>query len=186
MCLALRHEMLSLHLRQRGQERPQPPWTSTLALPGLSSNWRRTRPAPQRAGQTPRRLGPLPGGRRVAHARTVSGREPQLRHELGMRGRGRQGAGAGAGQCGRMGGSRRTVDLCGEKTKRVSYGGLLILAPSKSAGGRWGIVAPRRPSVWMRNFLTPRRSSSATTSGIPTDSSSKRSSISAAKPTPSP
>jgi len=73
-----------------------------------------------------------------------------------------------------------------KKTKRVGYGGLLIVVPSKSAGGRWGIVAPRRPSVWMRNFLTPRILSSAPTSGIPMDSSSKRISIAKAKPTPSP
>ena len=103
--------MLSLHFCQRGQERPQPPRPSTLALPGLSPNLRRTRPSPPRAGQTHCRLGPLPGGRGVARDRTVGGREPQLRHELGMRGSGRQGAGASAGQCGRMGGSRRTVDV---------------------------------------------------------------------------
>jgi hypothetical protein len=74
----------------------------------------------------------------------------------------------------------------GKKNKRVGYGGLLIVIPSRSAAGRWGIVAPKRPSGWMRNFLMPRISLSAPTFGIPTVKSSAATGICKAKPTPSP
>jgi hypothetical protein len=43
--------------------------------------------------------------------------------------------------------------LAGKGNKLCGCGGVLIALPSKSAGGRWAIVAPRRPSVWMRNLL---------------------------------
>ena len=74
----------------------------------------------------------------------------------------------------------------GKKKTLAGSGGLLIVLPSKSAAGRWGIVAPKRPAAWMRNFLTPPTSPSAPTSGTPTVKSSPRTGISKAKPTPSP
>ena len=57
----------------------------------------------------------------------------------------------------------------GRKKRPAGSGGLLIVLPRKSADGRWGIVEPRRPSAWMRSFLTPPTSPSAPTSGTPTD-----------------
>ena len=56
----------------------------------------------------------------------------------------------------------------GRKKRPAGSGGLLIVLPRKSADGRWGIVEPRRPSDWMRSFLTPGISPSAPTSGTPT------------------
>jgi transposase-like protein len=56
----------------------------------------------------------------------------------------------------------------GRKKRPAGCGGLLIVLPNKSAAGRWGIVEPARPAVWMRSFLTPRTSPSAPTSGTPT------------------
>ena len=56
----------------------------------------------------------------------------------------------------------------GQKKRPAGCGGLLIVLPSKSAVGRWGIVEPKRPAVWLRNFLTPRTSPTAPTSGTPT------------------
>ena len=57
----------------------------------------------------------------------------------------------------------------GQKKRPAGSGGLLIVLPRKSAAGRWGIVEPKQPAVWMRNFLTPRTSPSVPTSGTPTD-----------------
>ena len=57
----------------------------------------------------------------------------------------------------------------GQKKQPAGSGGLLIVLPRKSADGRWGIVEPRRPSDWMRNFLTQPTSPSAPTSGTPTE-----------------
>ena len=57
----------------------------------------------------------------------------------------------------------------GQKKLRAGCGGLLIVLPRKSADGRWGIVEPKAPAVWMRNFLTLGTSPSAPTSGTPTD-----------------
>ena len=53
----------------------------------------------------------------------------------------------------------------GQKKRPAGSGGLLIVLPRKSADGRWGIVEPRRPSDWMRNFLMQ----PAPTSGTPTE-----------------
>ena len=64
-------------------------------------------------------------------------------------------------------------------------GGLLIVLPNASWVGRWGIVAPSRPSAWMRNFRTPITSPSPPTSGTPTGSSLPSTNTSRAKPTPS-
>ncbi len=71
----------------------------------------------------------------------------------------------------------------GKKKRTAGCGGLLIVLPRKSAGGHWGIVEPKQPAVWMRNFLTPSPSPSARTSGIPTDSSSPNTSTCKAKRT---
>ena len=73
----------------------------------------------------------------------------------------------------------------GKKKRLAGCGGLLIALPRRSAAGRWGIVVPKRPSVWMRSFLTPSTSSSAPTSGTPTAKSSVATGISKAKRTPS-
>ena len=56
----------------------------------------------------------------------------------------------------------------GRKKQPAGSGGLLIVLPSKSAAGRWGIVEPKQPAVWMRSFRTPRTSPTAPTSGTPT------------------
>jgi len=74
----------------------------------------------------------------------------------------------------------------GKKKMGTGCGGLLIVLPSKSAAGRWAIVAPKRPGVWMRNFLMGHISPTAPTSGTPTASSLKNTGTSKAKPTPSP
>ena len=65
-------------------------------------------------------------------------------------------------------------------------GGLLIVLPSASLAGRWGIVEPKRRSGWMRSFLTRRTSSSPPTSGIPTAKSSGKPTMSKARRTRSP
>ena len=56
----------------------------------------------------------------------------------------------------------------GQKKRPAGCGGLLIVLPRKSADGRWGIVEPKRPGAWMRNFLTRPASPTAPTSGTPT------------------
>ena len=56
----------------------------------------------------------------------------------------------------------------GQKKRPAGCGGLLIVLPRKSAGGRWGIVEPKRPAAWMRSFLTANTSPSVLTSGTPT------------------
>ena len=73
-----------------------------------------------------------------------------------------------------------------KKKMIAGSGGLLIVLPSASLGGRWGIVEPRQRSGWMRNFLTPPTSPSPPTSGTPTEKSLAKSTTSKAKPTPSP
>ena len=73
-----------------------------------------------------------------------------------------------------------------KKKMLAGSGGLLIVLPRKSAGGRWGIVRPKRPGAWMRSFLAVDTSPTAPTSGTPTDSSSVRGSTSRARRTPSP
>ena len=65
-------------------------------------------------------------------------------------------------------------------------GGLLIVLPNASWAGRWGIVAPKQRSGWMRSFLMPHTSSSPPTSGSPTPESSAKKTMFKAKPTPSP
>jgi transposase-like protein len=72
-----------------------------------------------------------------------------------------------------------------KKKMPVGCGGLLIALPRKSADGRWGIVAPRRPSAWMCSFLKARTSPIAPTSGTPMESSSKAADTSKARLTPS-
>jgi transposase-like protein len=57
----------------------------------------------------------------------------------------------------------------GKKKNLAGSGGLLIALPRKLAGGRWGIVAPKRPSTWMRNFLMASTSPTAPISGTPMD-----------------
>ena len=42
-----------------------------------------------------------------------------------------------------------------KKKMIAGSGGLLIVLPNRSWGGRWGIVEPKRPSGWLRNCLTP-------------------------------
>ena len=74
----------------------------------------------------------------------------------------------------------------GKKKRTAGYGGLLIVLPRKSADGRWAIVEPRRPGVWMRNFLAAGTSRTAPTSGIPTESSLKNIALSRARQTPLP
>jgi len=56
----------------------------------------------------------------------------------------------------------------GKKNKMCGSGGLLIAIPNKSAAGLWAIVALKRPSAWMRNFLADKTLHSALTSGTPT------------------
>ena len=56
----------------------------------------------------------------------------------------------------------------GQKKRPAGCGGLLIVLPKRSAAGRWAIVEPKQPGVWMRSFLTPTTSLSAPISGIPT------------------
>ena len=73
-----------------------------------------------------------------------------------------------------------------KKKMPAGSGGLLIVLPSASLAGRWGIVEPQRRSGWMRSFLTPPTSSSPPTSGIPRAKSSARPSTSKARRTPSP
>ena len=55
----------------------------------------------------------------------------------------------------------------GQKKRPAGCGGLLIVLPRKFADGRWGIVEPKRPAAWLRNFLMPATSPSAPTSGTP-------------------
>ena len=48
-------------------------------------------------------------------------------------------------------------ELCtfiGKKKIFAGSGGLLIVLPRRSAGGRWGIVAPRRPTSFLTSYLT--------------------------------
>ena len=71
----------------------------------------------------------------------------------------------------------------GKKNSKADSGGLLIVLPKRFAGGRWGIVAPKRPSDWMRSFLTPITSPTAQTSGIPTGKSLRPNSTCKAKHT---
>lgn len=73
----------------------------------------------------------------------------------------------------------------GKKKRIAGCGGLLIVLPRKSAGGRWAIAAPKRPGVWLRNFLRASTSPIAPISGIPTASSSRGAVISKARRTPS-
>ena len=72
------------------------------------------------------------------------------------------------------------------KKKRIAgSGGLLIVLPSASWGGRWGIVEARARSGWMRSFLTPPTSPSPPTFGTRTEKSLAKTATSKAKPTPS-
>src|ERR1039458_5738185 len=68
-----------------------------------------------------------------------------------------------------------------KKKMIAGSGGLLIVLPNRSWGGRWGIVEPKRPSGWRRNCLTPPRSSLPPTSGIPTRKSSAAKTMSKAR-----
>ena len=70
-----------------------------------------------------------------------------------------------------------------KKKTIAGSGGLLIVLPNASWGGRWGIVEPRQPSGWMRSFLTPPTSSLPPTSGTPMQKSSAKPTMSKAKPT---
>lgn len=62
----------------------------------------------------------------------------------------------------------------GKKNNLAGCGGLLIVLPKRFAGGRWGIVAPKQPSDWLRNFLVGEGLASARTSGTHMGRSSKR------------
>ena len=73
-----------------------------------------------------------------------------------------------------------------KKKMITDSGGLLIVLPSASLGGRWGIVEPRQRSGWMRHFLTPPTSPSPPTSGTPTPKSSALKTTSRARRTRSP
>jgi transposase-like protein len=73
-----------------------------------------------------------------------------------------------------------------KKKMIAGSGGLLIVLPNRSWGGRWGIVEPKRPSGWLRNCLTPLTSSLPPTSGIPTGKSSAIKTTSKARRTPLP
>ena len=55
-----------------------------------------------------------------------------------------------------------------KKKRPAGCGGLLIVLPRRCADGRWAIVEPKRPSAWLRNFLTQSTSPTAPTSGTPT------------------
>ena len=47
-------------------------------------------------------------------------------------------------------------ELCtfiGKKKPFAGSGGLLIVLPNASAGGRWAIAAPKRPKTFLRNYL---------------------------------
>ena len=70
-----------------------------------------------------------------------------------------------------------------KKKLMAGSGGLLIVLPSASLAGRWGIVEPKRRSGWMRSFLTPPTSLSPPTSGIPTPKSSGKPTMSKARRT---
>ena len=72
-----------------------------------------------------------------------------------------------------------------KKKMITGSGGLLIVLPSASWAGRWGIVEPRQRSGWMRNFLTPPTSLSPPISGTLTEKSSAKTATSKARPTPS-
>lgn len=73
-----------------------------------------------------------------------------------------------------------------KKKMIAGSGGLLIVLPSASWAGRWGIVEPRPRSGWMRSFLTPPTSSSRPTSGTLTAKSSDSPATSKARRTHSP
>jgi hypothetical protein len=73
----------------------------------------------------------------------------------------------------------------GKKNGLLAVVSLLIVLSRKSAEGHWAIVEPKRPSVWIRNFLMPILSPSAPIAGIPTASSSSNTAISKARRTPS-
>ena len=70
-----------------------------------------------------------------------------------------------------------------KKKMIAGSGGLLIVLPNASWGGRWGIVAPPRPSVWRRNFLAAATANLPLTSGTPTGKSSVSKTTSKARPT---
>ena len=72
-----------------------------------------------------------------------------------------------------------------KKKLLAGSGGLLIVLPSASWAGRWGIVEARARSGWMRSFLTPLISPSPPISGTPTGKSLPKTATSKAKPTPS-
>ena len=74
----------------------------------------------------------------------------------------------------------------GKKKKLAGCGGLLIVLPSRCAAGRWGIVAPKQPANWMRNFRMGSTSPTAPISGTPTAKSLPPPATSKAKPAPSP
>ena len=47
-------------------------------------------------------------------------------------------------------------ELCtfiGNKKCFAGSGGLLIVLPNASAGGRWALAAPKRPKAFLRNYL---------------------------------
>ena len=47
-------------------------------------------------------------------------------------------------------------ELCtfiGKKKPFAGSGGLLIVLPNASAGGRWAIAAPKAPKIFLRNYL---------------------------------
>ena len=71
-----------------------------------------------------------------------------------------------------------------KKKTLAGSGGLLIVLPNRSWGGRWGIVEPKRPSGWLRNCLAPLTSNLPPTSGTPTEKSSAAKTTSKAKRTP--
>ncbi len=72
----------------------------------------------------------------------------------------------------------------GEKNGAFGSGGLLIALPAKFSLGRWVIVTPERPELWVRKFLRASTSDTAPTTGSATTTSSPDSSTRKARRTP--
>ena len=96
----------------------------------------------------------LSGGSRVSRHRAAAGREPCFRDELG------QSPGTGAAPLPGVDPAEvewvECDELCtfiGKKKRFAGSGGLLIVLPNASAGGRWAIAAPKAPKTFLRNYL---------------------------------
>ncbi len=71
----------------------------------------------------------------------------------------------------------------GKKNSLSGSGGLLIALPAEFSAGRWVIVTPERPELWVRRLLMALGSLTAPTTGSATARSSPQPSTSAAKRT---